>query len=265
MRKGRIFSEETRRKMSEKAKGKVVSVETRKKMSLAKLGKRGYHHTDETKRKMSERSKGHPVSEDQRRKQSEAMIGKPAWNKGKYHTMEARKKMSEALKGRAPWNKGLEASQEARKRLSDAHMGYIPTMEQRRKQSEALRGRSHSEEHNRRVRETKGTLDARKAVSETSRRIIFEKRGIICADRQYSWDWNETLRRAIRERDNYTCQVCGKEYPPNGGRKFHVHHIDYNKKNCNPENLITLCISCHMKTTVGNSEEWKNRCVECLG
>lgn len=34
-----------------------------------------------------------------------------------------------------------------------------------------------------------------------------------------------------------------------------VHHIDYNKLNCNPNNLITLCKSCHMKTNF-NREYW---------
>ncbi len=57
----------------------------------------------------------------------------------------------------------------------------------------------------------------------------------------YSIDWTQTFKKSIRERDHYICQLCLK----NG---FPVHHIDYNKKNCNPENLITLCISCHNKT-----------------
>ena len=58
----------------------------------------------------------------------------------------------------------------------------------------------------------------------------------------YTLDWTETLKRSIRERDHYTCQVCGKE------PAIHIHHIDYDKKNCNPINLITLCRSCHAKT-----------------
>ena len=57
----------------------------------------------------------------------------------------------------------------------------------------------------------------------------------------YSIDWTDTLRKAIRERDKYTCQVCKKE-------GFIIHHIDYNKKNCNLNNLINLCNSCHSKT-----------------
>jgi len=54
----------------------------------------------------------------------------------------------------------------------------------------------------------------------------------------YSVDWNETLKRAIRERDNYICQLCNQY-----GNV--VHHIDYNKQNCNPDNLITLCRKCN--------------------
>jgi hypothetical protein len=60
----------------------------------------------------------------------------------------------------------------------------------------------------------------------------------------YSIDWTETLRRSIRERDNYVCQLCTRSQ---GDRVLSVHHIDYNKKNCNPNNLITLCCSCNFK------------------
>jgi len=34
-----------------------------------------------------------------------------------------------------------------------------------------------------------------------------------------------------------------------------VHHIDYNKQNCDDFNLITLCKSCHSKTGF-NREYW---------
>lgn len=66
----------------------------------------------------------------------------------------------------------------------------------------------------------------------------------------YMIDWNETLKRSIRERDHYVCKICSC----NG---WVVHHIDYNKKNCNPNNLITLCKSCHQKTNF-NRNYWLN-------
>ena len=61
----------------------------------------------------------------------------------------------------------------------------------------------------------------------------------------YTIDWTSTLKRSIRERDNYVCKLCNKIQEDIA---FDVHHIDYNKENCNPNNLITLCKSCHMKT-----------------
>ena len=68
----------------------------------------------------------------------------------------------------------------------------------------------------------------------------------------YAADWTKTLRRSIRERDNYVCQLCGKLQ---GDRAFCVHHIDYDKENCNPDNLITLCNRCNSKVN-SNREFW---------
>lgn len=63
--------------------------------------------------------------------------------------------------------------------------------------------------------------------------------------------WKETLKQSIRQRDGYICQICGKE------PSINVHHIDYNKENCNPDNLITLCDVCHVKTNF-NRDYWIN-------
>jgi len=60
----------------------------------------------------------------------------------------------------------------------------------------------------------------------------------------YSVDWTKTLRRSIRERDHYICQLCGEQQ---GDYAFDIHHIDYNKKNCNPNNLITYAGSVMLK------------------
>lgn len=68
----------------------------------------------------------------------------------------------------------------------------------------------------------------------------------------YTSDWSKTLRRAIRERDHYSCGMCRKQQDD---ITFDVHHIDYNKKNCSPTNLILLCKKCHAKTNF-NREYW---------
>ena len=64
-------------------------------------------------------------------------------------------------------------------------------------------------------------------------------------DRDFKYD--------IKERDNHECQNpdCRKN-----SNKLSVHHIDYNKGNCGPRNLITLCVSCNARANF-NREFWK--------
>lgn len=63
----------------------------------------------------------------------------------------------------------------------------------------------------------------------------------------YTVEFNRQLKCSIRERDNYTCQLCTVVWQHQEA-SFPVHHIDYNKENCAPDNLITLCALCHTKT-----------------
>ena len=53
-----------------------------------------------------------------------------------------------------------------------------------------------------------------------------------------------TLRKSIKERDNYTCQKCNKS-ESNLRVPLCIHHIDNNPKNNSEDNLITLCMTCH--------------------
>ncbi|MEA4910359.1 MAG: DEAD/DEAH box helicase [Anaerolineaceae bacterium] len=63
----------------------------------------------------------------------------------------------------------------------------------------------------------------------------------------YGKNWPQ-LRNYIRQRDQYTCQICGQV---EGDQPFHVHHkvpfrnfLSANEAN-QPGNLITLCPACH--------------------
>lgn len=66
--------------------------------------------------------------------------------------------------------------------------------------------------------------------------------------REYPSVWNNQLRTAIRQRDCFECALCY-------GFGYDVHHIDYDKTNCDPKNLITLCHPCHSKTNF-NRQHW---------
>lgn len=70
----------------------------------------------------------------------------------------------------------------------------------------------------------------------------------------YGIEFNNDLKEQIRKRDNYICQMCDK-IQEEVERKLDVHHIDYDKTNNDPENLISLCRACHIKTNY-NREDW---------
>jgi|GEM_PF-3260365 len=52
------------------------------------------------------------------------------------------------------------------------------------------------------------------------------------------------FKEEIKERDD---RECNSFFCDGISNRLAIHHIDYNKKNCNPQNLITLCISCNSK------------------
>jgi 5-methylcytosine-specific restriction endonuclease McrA len=122
-----------------------------------------------------------------------------------------------------------------------------------------------SEETKRRISEAKkGQTSPRKGVKlsqETKDRISKSKKGQLKGDKHPMWKdgrsyfrgegWRE-LRQKVWERDDYTCQECGKKKC-----LLIAHHIKpYNKKDKNTnnmKNLISLCFSCHTRI------HWKER------
>lgn len=86
-----------------------------------------------------------------------------------------------------------------------------------------------------------------------------DSRRQVILDKGYGQNWYKQ-RKATLERDNYTCQACGKEGRrlKNNRWNLHVHHkskiknfvdsrtkeVDYESAN-DLSNLVTLCQNCH--------------------
>jgi len=72
---------------------------------------------------------------------------------------------------------------------------------------------------------------------------------------EYCKEWYiKGFKDAIKKRDGYKClnPLCDRI----DNKDLTVHHIDYNKKNCDPNNLITLCRRCNIKAN--SNREWFN-------
>jgi len=183
---------------------------------------KGHKLTEETKNKMRLSHLGKkrlPYSEEWRRKQSEA-------KRGKKRSEETRKKISLALKGR----KAKPLTSEHRKKIGLSMMGRVVSQETREKISAGHKGKNN------------GNWKGGMSFSE------------------YPTEWTNTLREAIRQRDNHICQVCGihqDELSENWYKKLDIHHIDYDKNSCDPNNLVSLCRTCHIKTNQ-DREYWLN-------
>jgi hypothetical protein len=74
------------------------------------------------------------------------------------------------------------------------------------------------------------------------------------ANWSYAPGWKR-IARSIRKRDNYTCQMCGTQFPKTS-KLLHVHHKDGDKFNNEPSNLETVCATCHPKGK--RREGWKH-------
>ena len=74
--KGKTFSEETRRKISEAKKGKFLSEEHRRKLSEAHKGKKRIPFSEEHRMKIAAAKKGKVRSEETKNKISKALKGK---------------------------------------------------------------------------------------------------------------------------------------------------------------------------------------------
>ena len=68
--------------------------------------------------------------------------------------------------------------------------------------------------------------------------------------KDYPYNWKELVFEVLKKAEN-KCELCGIENYSTTKRNTKVvltiHHIDRNKKNNKPVNLIALCQKCHLR------------------
>lgn len=170
-----------------------------------------------------------------------------------------------------PTRLGTKHSDETRKKMSDSHKnrialyghnltGVIPSKETKERISKSLIGRSFTDDHKKKISEGLKRNPPNKGWTYERWMEAFPKI-LITALRDalnethspynnHSW---KKLRRKVYERDGFVCQECLCEC--NDSTRISCHHIDFDRSNNSMDNLITLCGSCHGKTTQ-KPEEW---------
>ena len=172
-------------------------------------------------------------------------------------------------------NTGRKHTPAELEKMAQSHMGQSPSKETRAKISAALRGRTNAWRKespsprrgkkvsakalaNMRAARRKPSAEARRKMS-----LAMSKRTGAAnpawaggASRlPYGWDYSPELRAEIRRRDGHKCQVCGASQSE-CSKKLSVHHVDYNPRNSDPVNLLSLCNGCHRRVHA-NKKHWK--------
>jgi len=271
--KGKKASPELRKRMSDAQKGKKMPEETKIKISLSMRGRR---FTDDHKQKIGEANRGRIWTPESKQKISEV-------RKGQKMSEVTKLKISEKLKGRVGTNLGKTCSEETRKKISVASTGRKHSEESKLKMSESGKGKKRSEETCRRLGlakvghkynlghhhtpETKAKISiihkGKKLTDEHKQKL----RDIFSGDKNPSWKggvsfepycikFTQEFKERVRAYFGYCCVECGKSQ---GGRKLHIHHVNFDKQTCCNDTIplfVSLCLSCHAKTN-GNRVFWQ--------
>ncbi len=156
-------------------------------------------------------------------------------NKGFKPTEETKNKIRLA-------NTGKKRSMKVRQEMSEKRKGKKQTKTTIEKRSQKRKGLIPSEETKQKMRDNHANVNGKNNPNWQDGKSFEE----------YGTEFNKKVKQFILERDNYICQYsdCIEIHD-----RLHIHHIDYDKKNNKPKNLITLGTSCHTKTNY-NRQYW---------
>ena len=161
---------------------------------------------------------------------------------------------------------GKKHFDEAKHKIGLGHLGKPLSEEHKRKIGNSIRGDKNGFYGKKHSDKTKIQIGASKKGSKLSedhkkaigKAVKGENNGNWKGGKSfevYPIEFNELLKEKIRTRDNHTCQVCNIKQEE-VDRRLCVHHIDYDKMNNDPSNLITLCKTHHSKTNF-NRDYWE--------
>ena len=149
-----------------------------------------------------------------------------AWPKGRKRifTKQHKERLAKAQTGK-------KYSKESREKMSKSHLGHIPWN----------KGIPMDE-------------DLKTKISITKTKCRINNNGY--CDQWFDFEYREDCRKKYCEK----CKINEVRKIGSDGRNYtnlHLHHEDFDKKNCHPDNLITLCNSCHTKKTLeGKKKKW---------
>ena len=228
-RKGRVATEEERKKNSESHKG----------IGVGRIPwNKGIPQTEETKKKLSIAHSGKTLSEKHRENISKS-------------------------------GRGLKRSEETKQRISGARIGVKVPEKTLEKMREINLGKTHSNVTKEKMSKShKGEKNHnyQKPISYKQKMDMVELRlggfwyGNIryYQGPQYCEKFNNEFKERVRAYFGYVCPICGT---PQGKIKMSVHHVNFNKKSCCesdiPRLFVPLCSgACHIITNT-NRKFWE--------
>lgn len=168
-----------------------------------------------------------------------------------------RRSLSESHKGLRPWMLGRKHTDETKEKIRAKRAKQTFSQESIKKRADKIRGHPH-------WGVIRHTLATRLKMSITAKRLVKEGKNPLFIDGKWRERYNarlvamqsfdyKTWRRAVFERDDYTCQHCGQR----GNGTLEADHIKpwalFKELRYDVNNGRTLCKSCHRKTpTYGN-------------